>query len=66
MKVRISKDAICPNCKTMLSRWHTEGGQMYRECRTCKLCFVVIGTGLADTDVICQQMPRDEFMRMVK
>lgn len=66
MKVKISKEAICPKCKTMLSRWYTEGGQMYRECRACNLCFVVIDTGLADTDVICQQIPRDEFTRMVR
>ena len=64
--VRISKDAICPKCKNMLSRWYTEGGQMYRQCVTCRLCYVAIDTGLADTDVICQQIPTNEFIRMMR
>lgn len=66
MKVVISKEAICPECKSMLSRWLTDGGIMYRQCATCRLCYVAIDTGLADTDVVCQQVPMDEFIRMVR
>ena len=64
--VRIAKDAICPKCKASLSGWMTDGGIMYRHCRSCQICFIPIDLGRADHDTICKIIPAANFFHMVK
>ena len=64
--VIISKDAICPECKSALTSWRTDGGVMYRQCVMCRICLVPIDIGRADGDMLCRVIDTAELLYMIR
>ncbi len=65
-QVRIAKDAICPECKSALTPWRSDGGVMYRQCIPYRLSYVPIDVGRAYGDTICQVIKSAELLYMIR